>query len=68
MRFDGLQTAFRYRFDTEIRKYEVVASGLWFRKINCVNAFNTQNSDNTKNAAEQGNAEERPDAGCGIKR
>ena len=29
---------------------------------------NRQNSDNTKNAAKQGNAEERPDAGCGIKR
>ena len=29
---------------------------------------NRQNSDNTKNAAKQGNAEERPDTGCGIKR
>ena len=29
---------------------------------------NRQKSDNTKNAAKQGNAEERPDAGCGIKR
>jgi len=29
---------------------------------------NRQNSDNTKNAAKQGNAEERPDADCGIKR
>ena len=27
-----------------------------------------QNSDNTKNATKKGNAEERPDAGCGIKR
>ena len=27
-----------------------------------------QNSDNTKNAVKQGNAEERPDAGCEIKR
>lgn len=29
---------------------------------------NRQNSAHTKNAAKEGNAEERPDAGCGIKR
>ena len=29
---------------------------------------NRQKFDNTKNAAKQGNAEERPDADCGIKR
>ena len=29
---------------------------------------NRQISDNTKIAAKQGNAEERPDADCGIKR
>lgn len=29
---------------------------------------NRQNIDNTKITAKQGNAEERPDAGCGIKR
>ena len=29
---------------------------------------NRQNFDHTKIAAKQGDAEERPDAGCGIKR
>ena len=29
---------------------------------------NQQNFDHTKNAAKKGNAEERPDASCGIKR
>jgi len=37
-------------------------------KIKPCKRNNRQNSDNTKNAAKQGNAEERPDAGCGIKR
>ena len=29
---------------------------------------NQQNFDHNKNAAKKGNAEERPDASCGIKR
>ena len=37
-------------------------------KIKPCKRNNRQNSDNTKNAAKQGNAEERPDADCGIKR
>ena len=37
-------------------------------KIKPCKRNNRQNSDHTKNAAKEGNAEERPDAGCGIKR
>ena len=37
-------------------------------KIKPCKRNNHQNSDHTKNAAKEGNAEERPDAGCGIKR
>ena len=40
----------------------------WGLKNKLCKRNNRQNSDNTKNAAKQGNAEERPDAGCGIKR
>ena len=37
-------------------------------KIKPCKRNNRQNSDHTKDAAKEGNAEERPDAGCGIKR
>ena len=37
-------------------------------KIKPCKRNNHQNSDHTKDAAKEGNAEERPDAGCGIKR
>ena len=37
-------------------------------KIKPCKRNNHQNSDHTKDAAKEGNAEEQPDAGCGIKR
>ena len=37
-------------------------------KIKPCKRNNRQNSDHTKGAAKEGNAEERPDEGCGIKR
>ena len=48
--------------------YEYGLQLLLVLKIKPCKRNNRQNSDHTKNAAKEGNAEERPDAGCGIKR
>ena len=48
--------------------YKLLVKDNRFRKINCVNAYNTSKYNNIKIAVKQGNAEERSDAGCEIKR
>ena len=53
---------------TDYEHISLCSKMIWGLKNKPCKRNNRQNSDNTKNAAKQGNAEERPDAGCGIKR
>ena len=53
-------------FNVDVRSWKGVWSSVL--KIKPCKRNNHQNSDHTKDAAKEGNAEEQPDAGCGIKR